>query len=168
VDDEAMVAFCRTQHTRLVGVLAYSVGDRFVAEELAQETLIRVCQHWPKVRDMAAPEAWAHRVAQNLATSWVRRRIAERRATRRVQAHPVPQVVEATHDVVAVRSEIEQLPLRQRTALVLRYYADLPAAQVGVVMGCTEGTVRALTHQAITSLRERGQLTGLQEVNGAI
>lgn len=168
MDDEAMVAFCRTQHTRLVGVLAYSVGDRFVAEELAQETLIRVCQHWPKVRDMAAPEAWAHRVAQNLATSWVRRRIAERRATRRVQAHPVPQVVEATHDVVAVRSEIEQLPLRQRTALVLRYYADLPAAQVGVVMGCTEGTVRALTHQAITSLRERGQLTGLQEVNGAI
>ena len=168
MDDEAMVAFCRTQHTRLVGVLAYSVGDRYVAEELAQETLIRVCQHWPKVRDMAAPEAWTHRVAQNLATSWVRRRVAERRATRRVHARPTAHVVEATHDVVAVRSEIQQLPLRQRTALVLRYYADLPAAQVAVVMGCKEATVRALTHQAITALRERGQLTDLQEVNGAI
>ena len=163
-----MIAFCRLQHTRLVGVLAYSVGDRFVAEELAQETLIRVCQHWPKVRDMAAPEAWAHRVAQNLATSWVRRRVAERRATRRVHAHPPAQVIEPTSDVLAVRAEIKQLPERQRTALVLRYYADLPAAQVGVVMGCAEGTVRALTHQAITTLRERGQLTGLQEVTDAI
>ena len=168
VDDEAMVAFCRTQHTRLVGVLAYSVGDRFVAEELAQETLIRVCQHWPKVRDMAAPEAWAHRVAQNLASSWVRRRIAERRATRRVQAHPVAQVVEPTADVVALRAEIKRLPARQRTALVLRYFADLPAAQVATVMGCSDGTVRALTHQAISALRERGELTGLQEVTDAI
>ena len=163
-----MVAFCRAQHTRLVGVLAYTVGDRYVAEELAQETLIRVCQHWPKVRDMAAPEAWTHRVAQNLATSWVRRRIAERRATRRVQARPVMNVMDATHDVVALRTEIQRLPKRQRTAVVLRYFADMPAAQVGEVMGCTEGTVRALTHQAINALRERGELTGLEETSDAI
>lgn len=163
-----MVAFCRAQHTRLVGVLAYTVGDRFVAEELAQETLIRVCQHWPKVRDMAAPEAWAHRVAQNLATSWVRRRVAERRATRRIQARPVDHVIEPTDDVVALRTEIKRLPTRQRTALTLRYFADLPATQVASVMGCTEGTVRALTHQAVTALRRRGELAELQEVTDAI
>lgn len=164
-----MVAFCRAQHARLVGVLAYSVGDRFVAEELAQETLIRVCQHWSKVRDMAAPEAWMYRVAQNLATSWIRRRVAERRATRRVQTHAaVTTVLEPTEDVIALRAEIKRLPSRQREALVLRYFADLPAAQVASVMGCTDGTVRALTHQAVSALRQRGELIDLQEVTDAI
>jgi RNA polymerase sigma factor (sigma-70 family) len=117
---------------------------------------------------MAAPEAWVHRVAQNLATSWVRRRMAERRATHRLQAQRVEAQIEPTDDVVALRSEIKRLPARQRTALVLRYFADLPAAQVGVVMGCSEGTVRALSHQAVTSLRQRGELTGLQEATDAI
>jgi RNA polymerase sigma factor (sigma-70 family) len=167
-DNEEMVAFCRRVHPRLVGVLAFTVGDRWVAEELAQETVIRICQQWPKVRDMAAPDAWSHRVALNLANSWLRRRIAERKATAKLQSRPAtPNGVDSA-DVLAVRGAVAQLPDRQRTALVLRYFADLPAAQAATVMGCKESTVRALTYQAIGTLRDHAGLLDLEEIVDAV
>lgn len=163
-----MVAFCRRSHPRVVGVLSFTVGDRWVAEELAQETVIRICQHWTKVRAMAAPEAWVHRVALNLANSWLRRRIAERKASARLQARTSAPSVPDDADALAVRGAVAALPVRQRTAVVLRYYADLTAADVAAVMGCRESTVRALTYQAIASLRERSGLLDLQEMTDAV
>jgi RNA polymerase sigma-70 factor (sigma-E family) len=158
-EHERMTAFCRAEHPRLVGALTLQTGDRAVAEELAQEALIRLCQHWPRVSRLAAPRAWVHKVALNQARSWGRRRSAERRARARHDARPV-EVADATDgaDRLAVRAALRELPDRQRTAVVLRYYADLTAAQTAEVMGCSEGTVRALTHQALTRLRTRGGL----------
>lgn len=166
--DAEMIAFCRREHRRLVGVLSYTLGDRGVAEELAQETIIRICQNWPKLRDMAAPQAWAHRVALNLSNSWLRRRVAERKATAKLQAQPVAPSAHDAADVIAVRQAVAGLPERQRTALVLRYYADLPAAHVASVMGCKEGTVRALTYQAIATLRDHAGLLDMQEITDAV
>ena len=105
-DDAEMVAFCRREHPRIVGVLSFSLGDRWVAEELAQEAIIRVCQNWPKVKDMAAPQAWVHRVALNLANSWLRRRVAERKAAAKLHARPDLVTTVDTADTVAVREAI--------------------------------------------------------------
>ena len=58
-------------------------------------------------------------------------------------------------DAVAVRRAVAALPRRQRTAVVLRYYADLPVAEVPVLMGCAPGTVKSLTRKALTALRQR-------------
>lgn len=167
-DEEDMVAFCRREYPRIVGVLSFSLGDRWVAEELAQETIIRVCQHWVRVRDMAAPQAWTHRVALNLSNSWLRRRVAERKATAKLASSAVPAMSHSDADAIAVRAAIAALPERQRTALVLRYYADLPAAEAAAVMGCREGTVRALTYQAIGALREHAGLLDLEEITDAV
>ena len=96
-------------------------------------------------------------MALNLARSTLRRTAAERRARQR---HGAPLAAGPADDAdrLAVRAAVRALPDRQRTALVLRYYADLPAAEVAALMGCTDGTVRALTHQAIVSLRRTGGL----------
>lgn len=147
--------FCRDQHVRLVRWLTLHVGDQGVAEELAQDAIARVCQHWGRVGDMANPRAWLNRVAVNLATSWFRRRAAERRAqSRHGPMDPAAVPVDAA-DVMAIREAIVQLPARQRTALVLRHFEDLPVAEVAEVMGCATGTVKALTHQAIATLRDQ-------------
>ena len=166
--DAEMVAFCRREHPRIVGVLSYSLGDRGVAEELAQETIIRVCSNWPKVRTMSSPQAWTHRVALNLSNSWLRRRVAERKATAKLQVSAVSAPPPDEADAIAVRAAVGQLPERQRIALVLRYYADLPAAEVASVMGCKEGTVRALTYQAIATLRDHAGLLDMQEITDAV
>src|SRR4051794_33589310 len=73
--------FCRREWPRLVGALSLFTGDADLAEELAQETLARVCRDWRRVSQLAAPGAWAHRVAINLARSHFRHRaVAQRHA----------------------------------------------------------------------------------------
>ena len=56
-------------------------------------------------------------------------------------------------DAVAVRAAVAGLPERQRRALVLRYWFDLPVAQVAETMRCPENTVKTLTRRALLALR---------------
>jgi RNA polymerase sigma-70 factor (sigma-E family) len=149
-----LVALCRAEHPRLVGALTIQVGDRAVAEELAQEALVRTWQRWDQVREMDNPTAWVFRVAFNLATSSLRRRGAERRARARVGAPTTtPDDGGTWGDRLAVRQAVAALPPRQRAALVLRTWVDLPVDDVAAVLGCAPGTVKSLTHQAVRSLR---------------
>jgi RNA polymerase sigma-70 factor (sigma-E family) len=150
--------FCQAEYPRLVGILHAQCGDRGTAEELAQETLVRVWANWAKVSTMESPRAWAHRVALNLATSWFRSRAAQRRALARLDARPI-ELPNTSPDSTAgddVRRILVEVPERQRTALVLRYYADLSVGEVAIAMGCQPGTVKSLTSQAIARLRARG------------
>jgi RNA polymerase sigma-70 factor (sigma-E family) len=146
-------AFCARVRPWLIGSLSLYCGDADVAEELAQETLARVWDRWPKVAAMQAPESWAYRVALNLANSHYRRRAAERRATAR-QDRPVTSFEDPdTAAALTIRHAVSRLPRRQRAALVLRYYSDLSVVETAALLGCAPGTVKALTHQAIAGLR---------------
>lgn len=152
-DTAHVTAFCRRMRPALVGTLSLYCGDADVAEELAQDVLARVWDRWPQVREMPHPEAWAYRVALNLANSHYRRRAAERRARERHGA--VVGVAEQgdAADAMAVRQAVRALPQRQRAAVVLRYFADLSVAEAAALLGCAPGTVKALTHQGIANLR---------------
>lgn len=152
--DPDLAQMCRAEHARLVGLLALYVGDRGIAEDLAQETLVRLHQNWPRVRTMASPHAWVAKVGLNLARSWWRRRYAEHRANRRIAAGgAASRVGPEPADVLTVRAAVADLPPRQRAALVLRYYAGLSVEEAATVLGCATGTVKSLTHSAINSLR---------------
>jgi RNA polymerase sigma-70 factor (sigma-E family) len=152
--DPALAELCRAEHARLVGLLALQLGDRAVAEDLAQEALIRLHQHWGRVRTMASPTGWLYGVALNLSRSWWRRRFAERRALARTGNPQAPQPPEPA-DVLAIRSAVATLPRRQKEALVLRYYGGLSVAEVARQMRCAEGTVKSLTSQAVDALRRQ-------------
>lgn len=159
VRDDELGEFCRREQLRLIGLLSLYVGDRVIAEELSQDAFVRVCQHWERVRGMANRRAWLNRVALNLASSWFRRRAAERRARakREVRSPPPVQTDESERVIAAdqIRRAVSSLPDRQRTALILRFYEDMSVAEAAAFMGCAEGTVRALTHQAKNNLTQR-------------
>jgi RNA polymerase sigma factor (sigma-70 family) len=121
-----VVEFCRRMHPRLVGSLTLLTGDAQTGEDLSQETLARVWDRWDEVRRMAAPEAWAHRVALNLARSRFRRWSARQRRERRYVAEFPPSGGKLDlEEAVEVRQAVLRLPLRQRTAVVLRFFDDL-------------------------------------------
>ncbi|WP_052668373.1 RNA polymerase sigma factor [Nitriliruptor alkaliphilus] len=162
-DDEALERFCTAEHPRLLGLLTLYVGDRGVAEQLAQDALVRLCQHWPRVRRMAHPRGWLTRVALNGATSWSRRRAAERRALAR--HGPDHEVSPGTDTVtaLAVRDALRRLPDRQRRVVVLRFYAGLDVAEAASVLACPEGTVKSLTHRAVARLRDELALAELED-----
>jgi RNA polymerase sigma factor (sigma-70 family) len=165
--DPELRRLCVEEWPKLVSVLSLDLGDRDVAEDLAQEVLVRLCVHWRRVRELQSPVAWMYRVGFNLGKSHARRRLAWRRVERRLSARAmvVTDDADAT-DAVAIRHAVAGLPERQRHALVLRYYADLPVVEVARLMGCPEGTVKTLTRRAIDGLRASGLMDrrgGLEE-----
>lgn len=152
--DLELAAVCEAEHPRLVGMLALYTGDRHVAEELAQDALVRLCQHWPKVRE-GNPAAWLTTVAMNLGRSMFRRRGAARRAlARHGGSDEVVERDDAT--VLAVREAVAALPRRQREAVIHRHFLGHSVRESAAAMGCAEGTVKSLTHKALAALREAG------------
>ena len=150
---DELIDLCRRTHPRLVGMLGLYCGDSDVAEDLAQETLIRLCRDWRKVRRLDAPERWIHRVAINLAHSHYRRKGVEQRALRtfgrRLAGEQAPD-----QDVEALEL-LKDLPHKQRAALILHYYIDLTMREVAEVMDIPEGSVKTLIHRATRALRAR-------------
>ena len=151
-----LAEFCRREHPRLVGTLGLYTGDADLAEELAQDALLRACRDWEKVRHFAAPGAWVHRVAINLANSAFRSRAARRRAVRRLESQRHGTLDADGAADLALRAAVAGLPANLRAVLVLRYYADLPVREVASVLSCPEGTVKTLTSRALARLRGSG------------
>jgi RNA polymerase sigma-70 factor (ECF subfamily) len=149
-----LVAFCERMYPRLVGALTLQCGDTELAKEVAQEALTRAWQHWPRVSGYESPEAWVFRVALNLSASRFRRATRERRALAQAASLPPAGVADET-DRMAIRAAVSALPPRQRAALVLRYFADMPVDEVAHAMDCAPGTVKSLTAKALDSLRTR-------------
>src|SRR5271167_5007002 len=109
------------------------VWDQAEAEDLVQETLLRVARRWPRVRKMDQPVAYARRILVNLAIDDAKRRVRRRRELRpadgaRLEAH-LEQASAVTVGAIDARAEmlgaLALLPPRQRAVLVLRYFEDL-------------------------------------------
>jgi RNA polymerase sigma-70 factor (sigma-E family) len=152
-DIDELTTFCADQLPRLVGLLALHTGDRLVAEDLAHDALVAVCEKWPRIRSMERREAYVSRIAVNLAASRWRRQSAARRAAARRGPDPTVHSDPDGADATAVRQAVATLPQRQRTALVLRYYAGLSVAEIADELGCATGTVTSLTSRAVAALR---------------
>lgn len=151
-----LVALCEQEHRRLVGLLGLLVGDRDLAEELAQEVLIRACRDWEKVQHIDRPAAWLHRVAVNLAMSSHRRRRAEQRMLSRLDSRLGPATPDTDPATVeAVRHALLQLPVNLRAVLVLRFYADYSVTDTAAALHVPEGTVKTRTRRALALLRDR-------------
>ena len=147
--------FSAVEYPRLVGTLTLYCGDNDLARELAQDTIVRICRDWERVREMAAPGAWAHRVAINLANSRFRRRAAGRRALARAHARAGDGILvdPDAADAVAVRDALARLPERSRRAVVLRYYGGLSTDEVAAALDVPAGTARSLLSRAVADLR---------------
>ncbi len=156
VDAEGPEEFCDRVRARLVGALTLATGRRDVAEELAQESLVRAWERWDRVSGLASPEQWTMRVGFNLAKSWHRRRLAEWRANRRTGAAEMVAWEGDGADVVAVRAAVAGLPERQRAVVIARFFLGYDVKGAAALLGCAEGTVKAATHQALANLRRSG------------
>lgn len=149
-----LIVICEREFPRLVSTLTLYCGDQDIAEEISQEALARLCRDWHKVRRMAHPEAWLHRVAINLTHSIFRRRAAERRAHEQVQLLSA-RVAPSQPDVELMRL-VSSLPTRCRRALLLRYHLGYSIRETAEILGCPEGTVKSLVHKAVQTLRSDG------------
>ena len=151
--DPRFADFCGAHHERLVGTIGLYLGDAAVAEELAQEALARAWARWAKVRELDDPAGWLYRVAFNLANSHWRRKLVERKARHRLVTGTSEDNVDDVATSVMLREAISQLSRRKRTVLVLRYFVDMPYADIAEVLDAPESTVKSLARRALQDLR---------------
>ncbi|MEU4639744.1 SigE family RNA polymerase sigma factor [Micromonospora sp. NPDC023814] len=145
--------------SRLAALLRYAVmltGDPHQAQDLVQDTMVRVQLNWRRVARADSPERYVRRMLTNQYVDW-RRTSWMRRVLLRAEpddAVPVP-ADHAQHavDRDQVWSWLSGLPRRQRATLVLRYYEDLPDAEIADILGCAVGTVRSSISRALATLR---------------
>ena len=136
--------------------LAYLLtGDAATAEDLAQEAFIKVAGRFHHLRNPEAFAAYLRKTVVNLSMSHHRRKRVEREHLVRESARPAapsidPPDVEGRDEL---RTALRTLPERQRAAVVLRYYEDLPEQQVAQAMGCSVTAARSLVFRAMETLR---------------
>lgn len=141
-------AIYTAHYVPLVRLAYLTTGNLPAAEDVVQDVFVE----WYRRRDdVDAPAAYLRRAVVSRCTSWVRRRVVERRY-RAEPAHPTAASPNA--DVPAVRAALARLNPRQRAAVFLRYYLDLPEAQIAAALGCRPGTVKSLLHRSLSALRE--------------
>lgn len=137
----------RAEHPNVVGSMLVLCGDPDLAREVTDEAFARALSRWSKVERMRSPGGWTYRVALNQLRRTMRRRVVEtERMT--VVAESVPAIAEHRE----VWDAVAALPERQREAVVLRYVADLPEAEIATAMKVSRGTVASTLADARTSL----------------
>lgn len=153
--DRHYMAMCR---------LAYVIlGDAALAEEIVMEALLKTYSGWGRLREPHRADLYLRRAVINLCRSRIRRRVAERRAYARLglgATHQSESVGPETRDVIL--EAVRALPERQRVCVVLRYFEDLPEAEIADVLTCSIGTVKSQLHKARSNL-ERSLAPDLEE-----
>jgi RNA polymerase sigma factor (sigma-70 family) len=124
------------------------LGSREDSEDVAIEVLARTALRWQKL--LPEPDPWVTTVSVNLSIDLWRRRKRAPSHERVVEDRPSQEFDERRIDLVRV---LGRLPRRQRDAVVLRFFADLTAAQTAVVLGVSIGTVKQHTARALARLR---------------
>jgi RNA polymerase sigma-70 factor (sigma-E family) len=136
--------------------LAYlMLGDRPAAEDVVQDAFCHLYQAWDRLVDPARALPYVRSSVLNACRSALRRRIVGRRVTPAMYAPPVISAEAAAlglHERREVMQAVRRLPGRQREALVLRFYLDLPEQEIAQIMGVQPSTVRSATHRALKAL----------------
>ena len=140
---ETFGEFYAGHFTELVRLAVLLTGSADTAPDLVQDCFVGLHGRWSSVRQ---PLPYVRRSVVHACASH-HRRVA------RARRQPPPEVRVSVLDADELEDALAQLPARQRAAVVLRYYGDLPDADIAAALRCRPGTVRSLIHRALSDLR---------------
>lgn len=151
-DDDYSAVFAN-HHAAVFRLAALLAGNEHVAEEVTAEVFARALPKWQR-EEVSDPLAYLRRAVSNEMRSRWRRRQHERRAA----SHQRGERADVTTDRLELREPLvqalQQLPLQQRTVVVLRYLDDMSEAEVGRTLGVASGTVKSQASRGLARLRE--------------
>ena len=146
--------FYRREFPSMVALASSLGASPQVAEDLAQDAMVKAHRNWKKISQYDNPGTWVRRVTINLATSSGRRKTSEIKAKIRLKntasymppmSSPAPEPI---WDAVAA------LPPKQRAAIALHYLEDRPVKQIAEILECSPSTAKVHLHKARTRLAE--------------
>jgi RNA polymerase sigma-70 factor (sigma-E family) len=136
--------FYAGHYADLVRLAALLSGSSDAAPDLVQDCFVRLHGHWTTVND---PLPYVRRSVVHACAS-------HHRSIARGRRLPTPEPQDSQLGADELEDALAKLPARQRAAVVLRYYGDLPDADIARALRCRPGTVRSLIHRALADLRK--------------
>ncbi|MFH1185962.1 MAG: sigma-70 family RNA polymerase sigma factor [Chloroflexota bacterium] len=161
-DREAFGALYERYVERIYNYVYYRTGNLHEAEDLTARVFQRAMNHIHNYTDRGVPfSAWLYRIAHNLVANWHRDR--SRRQEIPLSDIPVVPSKEERPEAKLVRSQdqdslmrlIRKLPSERQSLLILKFVEDLSNAEIGKIMGRSEGAVKSLYHRTLLSLRDQ-------------
>lgn len=151
----------------LFAFLVRMVNLDFVAEELAQEVFLRVYRSRATYEPSAKFTTWLFRIASHVGINWLRDRRHETKTYSLEHEwnerkhhidvadwHPtVEHILVAGARASEIRQAIEQLPVNQRTAVILHKYREFDYTRIARTLNCSESAVKSLLFRAYERLR---------------
>lgn len=167
-DESSFVILLEKHRNSVVHFLYRMVQNRAVAEELAQEVFLRVYRSRGSYEPTAKFTTWLFRITTHLALNHVRDKRHEKlhdsidekvedTAPRQLATREINVEERMLRDarLLEVRQAIEQLPEKQRSAVLMHKYQEMEYSQIAAVLDCSESAVKSLLFRAYETLRTR-------------
>ena len=149
-------AFVAARGSALLRHAYVLTGDRFLAEDLVQETLAHLYRRWDRVAAATSPEAYVKTSITRQFLSWRRRRSSGERPTDHVpESGSAYDATDSVDDDDALWRLLARLPRKQRAILALRFYDDQSDVQIAEILGVGASTVRSQASRALATLRDQ-------------
>ena len=184
--DKELSDFLKSVEKRAFKRALYAVRDEEAALDIVQDTMIRLSEKYVD-RPAAELPLLFQRILSNATMDWFRRQKVRNSVVRNfsdfesaggdsddfdiletLEAMGGPLATESTADtasraqiLLAIESEVAQLPGRQREAFLLRYWEELDVAETAAAMGCSEGSVKTHCSRAVHALAKALQAKGI-------
>jgi RNA polymerase sigma-70 factor (ECF subfamily) len=153
-DESAVATLLDRYWARSYHVARQLTGDPATAEDVAQETFLRVLRNADRFDTSRPFRPWFWKILETTAREHHRRATRRRKHESRVEtAKQESANVEQREEAVLVREHLGKLSEKYRTALTLRYLEGLSLEEVGEVLGCSEGTVSSRVRRGLEALR---------------
>jgi RNA polymerase sigma-70 factor, ECF subfamily len=161
-DVEAFGSLYDRYVNRIYNYIFYRTGNQHDAEDLTARVFYRAMRHIENYQDRGLPiSAWLYRIAHNLVANWHRDNSRRKEiplddgynVLRQSGPHP-EAALEITEEREALLQVVRLLPPERQQLLVLKFVEHLPNAEIGRIMGRTEGAIKSLYHRTLISLRD--------------
>ena len=146
---------------RIYNYVYYRTGNVADAEDLTARIFVRAMQHIGSYQDMGVPfSAWLYRIAHNLVANHHRDRsrlkmLSLNDITKWQGNEEGPELLtQIIEDKEALLQAIRRLPADRQELLILKFVERLSNAEIGDIMGRSEGAIKSLYHRTLLSLRE--------------
>lgn len=165
-DKEAFGELYEVYVDRIYNYVYYRTGNVEDAEDLTARIFFKAMQHISNYHDRGVPfSAWLYRIAHNLVANWHR----DRSRRKIISLDDIVQwqapekgpefVTQLMEDKDALLTAIRRLPADRQELLILKFVERLSNAEIGEIMGRSEGAIKSLYHRTLLSLRDDLQQT---------
>lgn len=160
-DKDAFGVLYNRYVTRIYNYIYYRTGNQLDAEDLTARVFMRAMRHIPNYQDRGVPfSAWLYRIAHNLVANWHRDNGRRHEISLDEIYHfkndfPQPEsILMKVEEQDALLKIIRELPTDRQQLLILKFVEHFSNAEIGQIMGRTEGAIKSLYHRTLLSLRD--------------